>query len=171
MGPPKSKTYFAYLTADIPASAEVLKGLAASGLQGQAYLRGAHPSLKADLRQAGVDLLDAPASMEQVLAERALIVHHGGVGTSQQAAAAGRPQVLVPWHLEQGCNAAVLEGCGLGRRLTGAGEAADVVGRLLDEDDSMKKAQAFARLVQARSTGSALEAVASGCEQHLGPGA
>jgi hypothetical protein len=168
MAAPKSKSYFAYLSADIAASGQVLRELSESGIPGQAYLRGAHPSLKKALREAGVDLLDAPASMEDVLAEHAIIVHHGGVGTSQQAASAGRPQVLLPWHLEQGCNAGVLEGCGLGRRLKGAGEAADVVRELLDDDESAKKALSFARLVEARGTVPALSQVAEGCELILG---
>ena len=43
------------------------------------------------------------------MAERsAIIIHHGGVGTSETVLALGRPQLVVPRHAEQWLNASSL---------------------------------------------------------------
>ncbi len=41
------------------------------------------------------------------------MIHHGGAGTLHQTLAAGRPSLLLPRHLEQACNGAVLSARGL----------------------------------------------------------
>lgn len=46
------------------------------------------------------------------------IVHHGGIGTTAKALAAGVPQLIVPWSWDQPDNAARLERLGIGESLT-----------------------------------------------------
>jgi rhamnosyltransferase subunit B len=47
----------------------------------------------------------------------ALLVHHGGIGTSAQALAAGKPQVITPFAYDQPDNARRLERLGVARRI------------------------------------------------------
>jgi rhamnosyltransferase subunit B len=161
-------SYFAYLSADVPASLEVLRSLGSSDRAGTVYLRGAHPKLASQVRGWGVNLLDKPAPMNDALRRSDVIIHHGGVGTSQQAAAAGRPQVLVPWHLEQAYNAAVLEGCGLAQRWRQGEACHEQIAALLASAGTLKKVDAFANLVAARRTPSGIETLARVCEDLLG---
>jgi UDP:flavonoid glycosyltransferase YjiC (YdhE family) len=52
------------------------------------------------LRLQGLEVLDEPAAINDVFARSAVIVHHGGSMTNA-VLAAGRPQILLPQHLEQ----------------------------------------------------------------------
>lgn len=65
----------------------------------------------------------------------AAVVHHGGVGTTAAALAAGTPQVVIPWAYDQFDNAARVErlgvGVGLRRSRRSADHIAQAVGRLL----------------------------------------
>lgn len=48
----------------------------------------------------------------------AVIVHHGGVGTTAQALRSGRPQLITPYLVDQPDNAARVERLGVGRALS-----------------------------------------------------
>jgi UDP:flavonoid glycosyltransferase YjiC (YdhE family) len=48
----------------------------------------------------------------------ALVVHHGGVGTTAQALRAGRPQLIVPYLVDQPDNAARVQRLGVARTLS-----------------------------------------------------
>jgi UDP:flavonoid glycosyltransferase YjiC (YdhE family) len=126
-GPPEVD-YFAYLAADHRGTAIVLGALARSGLAGSVYLRGAGAALRARWRAAGLALHEAPQPLAAAVARAALVLHHGGIGTCQDALALGRPQLLVPRHLEQGLNAAALARLGVAVTMrTGARFAAEHV--------------------------------------------
>ena len=57
------------------------------------------------------------APFSAVLPRAAALVHHGGIGTSAQALAAGRPQLVMPMTFDQPDNAARLQRLGVGRSL------------------------------------------------------
>src|SRR5205823_5729755 len=59
----------------------------------------------------------AYAPFSQVLPKAAALVHHGGIGTTAQALAAGIPQLVMPMAHDQPDNAARLERLGVGRTL------------------------------------------------------
>ena len=159
--------YFAYLSADVPAAVQFLRHLATSDCPGEVFLRGAHPNLVRELRSMGLSILDEPASMETVLEKYAFVIHHGGVGTSQKAAAAGRPQLLLPWHLEQAYNSAVLVECGLGECIYGAQSADETIQRLMSSESITNRARSFAALIEARRNTHALETVLTRCQSLL----
>src|SRR5205085_2067897 len=74
----------------------------------------------------------------QVFPRAAAVVHHGGIGTTAQALAAGIPQVIMPMGYDQPDNAERLVRLGVGaplppRRFTGARLAA-LLGKLLGPD-------------------------------------
>ena len=57
------------------------------------------------------------APFSSVLPRAAALVHHGGIGTSAQALAAGRPQLVMPMTFDQPDNAARLQRLGVARTL------------------------------------------------------
>jgi len=76
--------------------------------------------------------------LQSLLPSVAAIVHHGGIGTTAKALAAGIPQLVIPWSWDQPDNAARLERLGVGEslklsRATGARIAASLE-RLLTPD-------------------------------------
>ncbi|WP_428151852.1 glycosyltransferase [Brevundimonas sp.] len=84
----------------------------------------------------GPDVVAVPYAPYSTLFPRAAaVVHQGGVGTTQQALRAGKPQLIVPFLGDQYDNAArmVRLGCGatLGRRRYRAGRVAEVLSAVL----------------------------------------
>src|SRR5262249_8381472 len=56
--------------------------------------------------------------LAEVADRSSIMVHHGGIGTIEACLALGRPQVLVPRHLEQSLNCATLSVLGNSLRLS-----------------------------------------------------
>jgi hypothetical protein len=178
LGPPLQLpgrlAYFAYLNADAPGTIPLLTALARAGWPGTAYLRGAAPAAREGLRRLGVEVLEAPAPAEDVLPRAAAVVHHGGAGLAEQALAAGRPQLLLPEHLEQILNAQLLDGLGAGRYLVGRfppEAAAEELGRLLGESRFADQARAAAEAVRAAGPWAPLGRVVDCCLALAGQGA
>jgi UDP:flavonoid glycosyltransferase YjiC (YdhE family) len=69
----------------------------------------------------------------QLLPHAAALVHHGGIGTTGQALAAGVPQLLMPMGHDQPDNAARVDRLGVGRSLPPRRFKAPTVARLLGE--------------------------------------
>ncbi|HEX8389642.1 MAG TPA: nucleotide disphospho-sugar-binding domain-containing protein, partial [Sphingomonas sp.] len=93
----------------------------------------------------------------------AVVVHHGGVGTTGQALRAGRPQLVVPFLGDQPDNAARVARLGVG--LTVAPKrfgtlAAGAVRRLLEGPDFARRAAALGATVAAEEgAGNAADAI------------
>lgn len=91
------------------------------------------------------------APFDQLLPRLAALVHHGGIGTTAQALAAGVPQGLVPFAHDQFDNAARLVKRGVGVRLPPRGSArrwAQTLGRLLNDTATATACQRDAALMQ-----------------------
>ncbi|MFL6228976.1 MAG: glycosyltransferase [Pyrinomonadaceae bacterium] len=92
------------------------------------------------------------APFGEVLPRAAVIVQHGGVGSTGQALRAGRPQLVVPFSHDQFDNGARVARLGAGRMLPrgnyDARSAARELEKLLREPDYALKAAAAARVVQ-----------------------
>jgi len=73
------------------------------------------------------------APLSQVLSHSALLVHHGGIGTTAAALAAGVPQVILPFAHDQLDNAARIQRLGVGRAISPARFHPALAGRLFDE--------------------------------------
>jgi UDP:flavonoid glycosyltransferase YjiC (YdhE family) len=79
------------------------------------------------------------ASFRQLLPHCSAIVHHGGVGTTSQAMAAGIPQVIRPLAFDQFDNAARVESLRCGRWLRREKDLAETLAAALRDhadDDS-----------------------------------
>jgi rhamnosyltransferase subunit B len=164
--PPAQPAFFAYLTADVPCAEQILEGLARAGCPGTAYLRGAAPEARRRLRRTGLEILDSPAPVDEVLARAAVVVHHGSAGLAQQALAAGRPQLLFADHLERILNAQLIHQLGAGLYLTGefpAQAVPEALRRLAGEPGFTERAQAAADALARRGPWDPLPRVVERC--------
>ena len=103
----------------------------------------------------------AYAPFSQLFPRAAAVVHQGGVGTTQQALRAGRPQVVVPHLGDQFDNAArvVRMGCGatLGRGRYRSERVAEVLNRVLTDATMAETAERLG-VVAAREDGAGVAA-------------
>jgi rhamnosyltransferase subunit B len=97
--------YFAYLSHANAATESVLEALVRSGLSGTVYLRDARPETVDGWRDRGLAVSDQPLDFAEAAGRARLVLHHGGLRTMEAALALGRPQVLVPAHIEHLMNA------------------------------------------------------------------
>ncbi|WP_298163677.1 glycosyltransferase [Brevundimonas sp.] len=110
----------------------------------------------------GPDAIALPyAPYSKLFPRAAAIVHQGGVGTTQQALRAGRPQMVVPFLGDQFDNGAriVRLGCGatLSRRAYRAGRVATVLDRMLADPTLVGTATRLG-VVASREDGAAVAA-------------
>jgi rhamnosyltransferase subunit B len=147
----------------------VLTHLALTGCRGTAYLRSLPPEVGERLRLQGLHVLERPAPLPEMLARHAVFVHHGG-GAVATALAAGRPQLVLPQHLEQLTTARQLRRLGAGLYLYGdytPPAVARALLRLLDEPAFAARAVACARAFHARPRRDALPAILECCRRRL----
>jgi UDP:flavonoid glycosyltransferase YjiC (YdhE family) len=111
---------------------------AARQLGCRAVLLTGSPALRERLALKGDDVFAAEYAPHGALFARAsVVVHHGGVGTTQEAMRAGRPSLVVPHGFDQPDNAARVKRLGVGDVLPAtryrADRAAAKLARLLDD--------------------------------------
>lgn len=119
---PPTDDYFCYLSLGYQHTAKVLDGLIASGRTGSCYLRDGDKGQIQRWRDRGLIIHDRPPPMAEIGAKAGVIVHHGGLGTTETAMALGRPQILVPRHGEQYMNSHSLGRLGIAAQMKGRGE-------------------------------------------------
>lgn len=161
------EAFFAYLSAAFPFTGRVLEGLLAAGRPGSVFLRDSTAAQREGWRQRGLTVWDTPRNLRAMAERASVIVHHGGVGTAEQALGLGRPQLLVPRHFEQFANADSLGRLGVAVSLRGAGKfaVADVglaLGSLLENAQFGQSAGSWARQLAARPA-AVLDTVTAAC--------
>ena len=170
LGPVPEPRFFAYLTAENPNVEPILTQLALTGCKGTAYVRSASAELKERLRLQGLTILDQPAPIFDMLAQSAVVVHHAGsIGSA--ALTAGRPQILLPQHLEQVTTAQHLSKLGVGVFLMGSASpeaAGRALKQVLSERRYIDAAAAWARRIQERPRRPALPAILDCCRRRCG---
>lgn len=101
---PADINVFSYLRLKHPLARQLLMVLAEQRIPGECYLHDANAEWVAMLEQAGIRVHCRPPPLREVLARTSLLIHHGGIGSTEEAALAGRAQLLLPRHLEQELN-------------------------------------------------------------------
>lgn len=154
LAPPSQAQVFAYLRMDHEPSARVLHALMDSRVPTECYLHGATPEFVATLERACIKVHRAPPPLREVLARSSFLIHHGGIGTLEDALLAGRPQLLLPRHREQKLNTrrALDAGagvCALSPRAT-AERIRERLPSLLADTRAFAAAQATAARIHAR---------------------
>jgi UDP:flavonoid glycosyltransferase YjiC (YdhE family) len=92
------------------------------------------------------------APLREILPRCAAIVHHGGIGTTAAALAAGTPQLILPFAYDQFDNAARVERLGVGTSLParrrGATDLAAALTRVLCDSTAQRCRAAAQRLAE-----------------------
>lgn len=161
--------FFAYLNAANRHVEPYLIQFGLTGTPGEVFLRNASPELKDRLRLQGLTVHDRPASLDEVLARSSVVIHHGG-SLASEVFAAGRPQLLIPQHLEQRTTSEQLARLGVARVLLG-NASPDSAGRVLRQMMTERKfteaALAHARQIHGRPPRSALPVILQTCRRRL----
>jgi UDP:flavonoid glycosyltransferase YjiC (YdhE family) len=139
---------FAYLLGDEPTTLGILRVLAASGARGRVFVRrgtGAHVHA---LAGGGMVYVPEPVPIREALEGARVILHHGSMLTSEEALAAGRPQVVAPLYLEHLFTARALDALGVARVVRPSFSDAEIAGLLasaLADGDLAGRAREVAR--------------------------
>jgi len=147
-------------------------GLVASLVKAQVpagiFIRQMDP-VCADLVQGSkVQLYYTPQEMHAALARASAVLHHGGLSTTGSALAMGRPQFLLPRHLEQSLAAETIErmGCGVNLRRE-RGEIGCLIKDAIEKDTYAKKAATAAAGLTNRTHRDVAEEIAAVCFKHI----
>jgi UDP:flavonoid glycosyltransferase YjiC (YdhE family) len=169
--PPASPpSFFAYLTTDFRAAEKVLSYLADLKVPGSAFVRGASKPLVESLRAKGLEMYATPAPMHEVLPRVSVILHHGGLLTSEDALATGRPQLLLPRYLEQELTARALRDLGVAHALAGRytlQHVSQAMHQLMADPRFMRQAGTLAATIHARGRANPVEQIVTACLQTL----
>jgi UDP:flavonoid glycosyltransferase YjiC (YdhE family) len=147
--------FFAYVSLEHKKTRPFLQGLQASAMDGEVFARSMTDEVAKALTRPGLTVHRAPQPMDEVLARCSLIIHHGGNGTCCAALSAGRPQLLLPTHMEARLSANAVTARGCGRLLTTQETTKEGVPPVLE-------AMAANRAMAARATALAGEIAARG---------
>jgi hypothetical protein len=130
--PKKRPHFFAYLSLEHKKTRPLLQGLKASTMSGEVFARGMTDQVAKALQRPGLTIHRDPQPMHEVLARASVILHHGGNGTCCAALSGGRPQVLLPTHMEARLSADAIVRLGCGHRLDDKEANKDGLPALLD---------------------------------------
>ncbi|MEO3431496.1 nucleotide disphospho-sugar-binding domain-containing protein [Pelagibius sp. CAU 1746] len=159
--------FFAYLSLEHEKTRPFLKGLKACGLSGEIFARGMNDKVAKSLARPGLVVHREPQPMQEVIARSSLIIHHGGNGTCCAALSGGRPQVLLPTHMEARLSADALVRLKLGRLLLSGDLEGDKLPEILEQtaaDAAMaERAVARAREIETRGTQKTVETILDTC--------
>ncbi len=86
-------------------------------------------------------------SFRELFMHGSLIVHIGGIGTISRALKAGKPQLIIPFFGDQYANADTVEALGCGVRVNHLDELDEVINRLSQDVNILKKAELFKGMV------------------------
>jgi UDP:flavonoid glycosyltransferase YjiC (YdhE family) len=165
---PPEVDYFCYLSLSYRHTGKVLDGLIASGRSGSCYIRDADKGQIQHLRASGLIIHDQPPPLAEMGAKAGVIVHHGGLGTTETAMALGRPQILVPRHGEQNLNARGLGRLGIAAQMKGSGDfsphhVVQALNGVLGTPAFAARAAAHARDIAKRGPQRALDVISGYC--------
>lgn len=138
---------FAYLLGDGSASLKVLEALAQAGVSGRVFVRRGTDAQRRALAGSRITWLDGPEPTRDALERARLVVHHGSMLMSEEALAAGRPQLVVPLFLEHLLTARALGGLGVAaviRPTDGGDDIGRAVAGALSDTAMARAARSFA---------------------------
>lgn len=173
--PPAGRHVFLYLSGSFEKLTEIGQGLADAQATGQAYIRNASRRTIEAFEKIGIGVLSEVLPREEfraAVARARCVIHHGGVGTSQDMLAFGRPQILAPTSFEQQLTADVLFRFRVGGRLR-QGLTADAVANALRsafaDEEMVGRARRAAEAVAGRpDTSPAMPKIVAACNELTG---
>jgi hypothetical protein len=162
VSPPTKPALFAYLAADFPKTRKLLQAVLDSDIPAAAYVRDAPDDLKDALRRRGLTIHDEPPPPQIAFAEATLIIHHGGIGTTEACLMLGRPQLLLPRHFEQGLNGSLTRSLGVADTLKSEFTLAQATAQIREmccSPELAARAAEVALSIQPRKPGRSLELI------------
>lgn len=172
MEPVATNGWFGYLSLANEASEVALDALATSGLPGEVHLRDAPPDALDHWRRRGLTVHDRPANLAEAAGRARFVVHHGGLRTMEATLALGRPQLLVPAHIEHMMNAKQAETLGVSRVLDGTALAdprviASRISEIATDENLAATAWAVANTLSMPDAAQNLASLVADCEKLL----
>jgi rhamnosyltransferase subunit B len=112
---PDEPFLFGYLTGQDVRVPTLLASLVQAKVPAGIFIRHLDPVCEDVVQGSTVKLYYQPQNMIEALRSASAVLHHGGLSTAETALAMGRPQFVLPRHLEQSLTATTIErmGCGL----------------------------------------------------------
>lgn len=169
---PATPAYFAYLAVENSSTPAILRCLARSGYDGQIYIRGSTSEWRAEYQRQGLRISNSPLDLRRLVSDVSIVIHHGGMGLAELALSAGRPQVVVPGHLEQYLTGQLLESMGVGSISTGELEEIswnESLHRFATSVDYSKRAISQSVSIHQRGPWQALNQITECCQSLLIP--
>ncbi len=164
--------FFAYVSLEHKKTRPFLRGLSASRMTGEIFSRGMTDAVAKAIARPGLTVHLEPQPMTEVLKRAGMILHHGGNGTCCAALSAGRPQLLLPTHMEARLSADSLVELGVGRLLTNKELEPAALPAVLEEvaaDRAMaSRATDLAAEIAARPPYRTVERIVETCQAVLG---
>jgi hypothetical protein len=117
--PPSSPRFLADLRSDAPDIDILLTAIAQTKIPSIVYLQGASTEERVRWQNAGLEMLEHPPRMHEVIPHVSAFVHHGHTASAQYALAAGRPQFLIPRQMDELLTSQLLHGRGAGNYVLG----------------------------------------------------
>jgi UDP:flavonoid glycosyltransferase YjiC (YdhE family) len=143
----EGKRVFAYLRPECMHHEALLVALHALGQSTAIYFPGMNPALQSRFAAPHMRFLDHPADMEQMTREADIGITYSSLATTTAFLLAGKPLLLLPWHLEQFMLARRVEEMGAGRLVNPEqppGDLRAVLADLIDNPVWRGNARAFA---------------------------
>ena len=141
------KRLFAYLRPECVHHEALLGALQALGQPTAVYFPGMNPALQARFATAHLRFLDQPADIEQMTREADVGITYSSLATTTAFLLAGKPLLLLPFHLEQFMLARRIEEMGAGRLVNPEqppGDLRGILADLIDNPSWRTNAAAFA---------------------------
>lgn len=168
------RDYFAYLSAHHRQIDVLVKGLAESRREGLIFIRDAAPEFKDHMRRLNLNVVDQPQNMSEMIETSSVIIHHGGIGTSEAVLVGGRPQMIAPRHVEQSMNmsslgkSGVITGLALSAKIE-PGHVQQALDRIIQHSDVRSNALNVAKTLTSRGDGP-IQIALSTCQELLKQG-
>ena len=165
---PQTPFLFGYLNGQEKRLPEFLQSLVRAKVPAGIYIRRALPALAHLVTGSSVTVYENPQKMPDALIQASATLHHGGLATSEAALAMGRPQFVLPRHLEQGLTATAIQALGCGLNLAQAkGDPGQIISAALKAETFCKKAEQVAQRIAQRTHEDMTAAVVNACLKHL----
>ncbi len=168
---PAEPALFAYCAADYYAIDDLVLCLAEVDVPVSVYFRGKAGSAARFLAGRGVHVYDEPPPLTEVLPKVSAILHHGGNFTAHAGLTAGRPQVILPQHLEADLACRALAKLEVGRGIEAGEEIGERLKAALEtivtHEQYRDNAMVAAHALEARDSVDALSNTVTSCVRIL----
>ncbi|MEW4490418.1 nucleotide disphospho-sugar-binding domain-containing protein [Thalassoglobus sp. JC818] len=163
------KNFYAYFSGAGELPFKVGDALMQSDLQGTVYIRDSN-GFEFNGQNPRIQSLTSAPKLSEIVRDSAVVIHHGGLGTTQAALLAGRPQILLPQVTDQFLSANGLKDECFVAQLSGVENAATIanVAEVLMTDKEVQSA-AMETAISLRGEGlhNSKERVLSACLELL----